>query len=299
VTGAWHHLAVVPPAHRVFHARTKKHGASQEMALRRENFRLLNEGLAEYRDVIGDAVAIVSTGALYRDEKIKGVATWLQTLAAATGATRGRNKSNLVWLAVATSPSGFSHLSTTVFGSLLQDLKSGVGVEDARRKFNAKMHPLQYQRPQAAPTEGNIAQAEALFKELGLEPALHRRFARFEELRGFVWQEPVQEQADTSVFGHLKPKAAPERQSLACGKWTWTRFAAEILPTVSRMHMVVPGGRAAFAALVTASTQGLHRCSSGTRRNIVTRCRGTSGMVVRRRHSGISRQGRMCVFGRS
>ena len=40
--------------------------------------------------------------------------------------------------------------------------------------FAAKVNPLSYQRPQAAPSSANVKQAEELFAKLGLAPALER-----------------------------------------------------------------------------------------------------------------------------
>ena len=38
-------------------------------------------------------------------------------------------------------------------------IAGGYETQDIKARFDAKMHPLQYLRPQAAPSEGNIAQA--------------------------------------------------------------------------------------------------------------------------------------------
>jgi hypothetical protein len=241
----WSHLAVVPMLSRLYESRHKKDTAGARMAADRENYRLLSESLHHYRSVIAVASAIVSTGTLHRTEKVQQVATWLQMLAT------GVQHKNLVWLASATAPPGFSHLNSTVFGSLLNDLVAGTSPEDAARKFNAKMNPVVYQRPQAAPTAGNIARAEELVKEMGLEPALHRRFLRFEELRGFIWRPTEGAPSAGSVFGHLLPRGNTS-QTLDCGVMTWVRFREKVLPTVTEMRLVIPGGRAAFGALLTA-----------------------------------------------
>jgi hypothetical protein len=141
-----------------------------------------------------------------------------------------------------------------MLGTLLDDLKSGATVDEARRRFDAKMHPLRYQRPQAAPSAGNIARAEALVKELGIEPSLRRRYARFEDLRGFIWQPQMREAVPTGgVFDHLKKTQPADRGPISCGDWTWTRFAREILPTVATMDLRVPSSLSPFIAIVTAA----------------------------------------------
>lgn len=53
-----------------------------------------------------------------------------------------------------------------MIGTLLDDIASGMSFDSVSRRFAEKMHPLQYQRPQAAPSAGNIAQAEKIVEKL-------------------------------------------------------------------------------------------------------------------------------------
>jgi hypothetical protein len=69
-----------------------------------------------------------------------------------------------------------------MIGTLLEDIHVGLPFDDFKAKFAAKMHPLQYQRPQAAPKVGAIAQAEKLVEQLGIVRSLKRRFARLDDL---------------------------------------------------------------------------------------------------------------------
>lgn len=70
----------------------------------------------------------------------------------------------------------------TVIGTLLTDLASGDDVETAVKKFEAKVAPTNYKRPTALITPKMIEQAVTKLKELGLEDAVERRLARFEDL---------------------------------------------------------------------------------------------------------------------
>jgi hypothetical protein len=38
-----------------------------------------------------------------------------------------------------------------MIGALLDDIKSGLPFEDIKARFDAKMHPLRYQRPKPRP----------------------------------------------------------------------------------------------------------------------------------------------------
>jgi hypothetical protein len=140
-----------------------------------------------------------------------------------------------------------------MIGTLLEDIAAGLSFEVAARRFAEKMHPLQYQRPQAAPSAGNIAAAEKLVEQFGIARSLERRFARLDELET-VWG-PVAESAPApgGVFGHIKPKESAPRASMVAPAQpiTWVKFAATVLPEARRIELNVPT-HGAFSALLTA-----------------------------------------------
>jgi hypothetical protein len=256
VTGAWHHLAVAVSGVRpIFHARDSKHGAFPTMAAKREDYRLLQEGLHEYRDVLTTAASILRAGVLDRSEKVAAQAAWLQDVEARLTAAPKALRANVAWRVVATAPAGFAHLSSTVFGSLLDDLKAGLPAQEAAEKFNAKLRPDRYQRPQAAPRLGSIKRAEELVAELGLAPSLERRFARLDDLRCHLWVEPPSPPAQAGgVFDHLRAdRARRENDTVTVPQArTWEKFAREVLPEAARIELLAPS-LGSFGALVTAA----------------------------------------------
>jgi hypothetical protein len=63
-----------------------------------------------------------------------------------------------------------------MIGTLLEDIEEGLDFGDVSRKFASKMHPLQYQRPQAAPSVGNIEESEKIVAKLSTgEPMGERK----------------------------------------------------------------------------------------------------------------------------
>lgn len=78
---------------------------------------------------------------------------------------------------------------STVIGSLVQDLSSGVSVEDAVRMYESKVAPQNYKRTSAVVTPRMINAAMTTIRELDLEPALSRRLARLEDInvRDVLW----------------------------------------------------------------------------------------------------------------
>ncbi|MGU3665837.1 hypothetical protein ACLBX9_16785 [Methylobacterium sp. A49B] len=241
--GGWTHFAVRPEAGSRYLPGTLT--ARQAMAARREDFRTLSRALGEFdRDTVARALTLLKAEALYRAEKVIGPATFLLDLHDAIGhlkgpaATRGPLRDNLIWRAIATAPPGFCTPRGAMVGTLLDDIAAGMPFGNVKRRFDAKMHPLLYQRPQAAPKAGTIAQAEKLVAELGLEPALHRRYARLAEIPALWRPTPEPEAAGRGgVFGHLAAKgdAAPPPLDMPAQAITWVKFARTVLPTARRM----------------------------------------------------------------
>jgi hypothetical protein len=251
-TGAWHHLAVRPTPGMVFQRATQT--AGQVMAEKREDFKTVMHALNEFTQPhLELALTLLKTDALYRSEKVLGQAEWLHGLHVARAAAHGSAKANAVWRAIATAPAGFCHPRSSMIGTLLEDIAAGMEFSEVSRRFAAKMHPLAYQRPQAAPTAGAIAAAEKIMQQLGAAGSLARRFARLDEVQALWRPAPKRDEAAPGgVFGHLKPKGA-EAPSMAipAQTMTWDKFQRTVLPTAERMEFLAPGV-GAYTALVTA-----------------------------------------------
>lgn len=250
----WTHLyAHVPDALR--HPQGKL-TAGQAMAEKREDHRLLGEAIGKYpRALAQQAVAFLQTEQFYRAEKVLGVAQWFlalhETLA---GTQHRRRRAALLWRAVASTPPGWCHIGTTMVGTLLDDMASGLPFAACTRKFADKMHPLRYQRPQALPTEGAVDRAEKLVAQMGIAQSLERRYATMADIQEFVWRpsDTIRPSAIGGIFTQLRTRAAPivetGRQIV-----TWRKFAEEVLPMVVSMECYIPTKAWSYVALTTAT----------------------------------------------
>lgn len=252
-TGVWHHLALTPPA-AILHKRATL-TAGQAMAEKREDFKTVMHALNEFTQPhLELALTLLKTDALYRSEKVLGQAEWLHGLHVARAAAHGSAKANAVWRAIATAPAGFCHPRSSMIGTLLEDIAAGMEFSEVSRRFAAKMHPLAYQRPQAAPTAGAIAAAEKIMQQLGAAGALARRFARLDEVKALWKPAPLKDApAAEGVFGHLKPKdaAAVPSMTIPAQTMTWDKFQRTVLATAERIEFRAPSV-GAYTALVTA-----------------------------------------------
>jgi len=245
VTGEWTHIHAENPNPYIGVVKD----AHQAMSDKRTDYLLLKKSLQAYPlDAVDILLNLLKTDSLYRSEKVIGPALWFKGLHDSIKSEKNlRTQDNLIWLAAARAPSGYCHIQNTVVGTVLDDLVAGLSFQDVATRFSAKMHPLQYQRPQAAPSAGNIARAEEIVAKLGIAPSLERRFARLEEITT-IWKpaqpdtEPEQEEPG-KVFGHLKPKEsqpivkeveAPESVI------TWKKFTETVLPEALSIEYFAP-----------------------------------------------------------
>lgn len=251
-TGEWGHLAGVQA--KPFSDRLRT--AGQAMAEKRQDFGILSHGLSDYpADAVRQAVRVLNADALYRSEKALGVADWFLGLHARLEGVKGPRRANLIWAAVATAPPGFCHVRSTMISTLLDDIVAGLDFDTISRRWSEKMHPLRYQRPQAAPKAGAIEQAERLVEQLGVAPSLERRFATLDDVLASVWSpreaEPESPKAG-GVFDHLRQDRARVKElDLPTVAMTWEKFARTVLPAAESLEVRVPG-RGGFYGLVTA-----------------------------------------------
>lgn len=259
-SGGWTHMCVDIPIYRRHH-RNFFETADRSMAKKREEFKMVHSAWCRYDpDVVKKAINMLKSDQLYRSEKfIKNAEWFLDLITKNMGAGMERPR-NYIWKAVATAPEGFCHIGSSVLGTLLDDIHEGRTDAEIIRRFNEKVDPLYYQRPQAAPSRGNVERAEKIFKELGLENSLKRRFARLDEVKK-IWMPRMMEykaaEFSEGIFSGIKTKEDLEPKKMpnvAYGvtTMTWVKFREKVLPEAKHIEMYVGPGRQPFGALVTA-----------------------------------------------
>jgi len=255
--GGFTHFAIRPPQ-TILH-RKGVMTAGQMMAQKKQDYGTLSHGLSDFSvEVVGQALTLLQSESLYRSEKVIGPAKFLHDLHLARAKARGAQANNLVWLAVAKAPVGFATPRSSMVGTLLEDLAAGMDTTAVAARFKSKMNPLQYQRPQAAPTSGAIRQAEKLVEEMGIAPAFERRFARLEEVQT-IWTPTAvkvtgRKQPEGGMFGHLAPKGKSPSPALSDGSEvniTWAKFAKTVLPNARKIELYMASSMA-FCGVVTA-----------------------------------------------
>lgn len=255
VTGEWHHLSV---ANNNVHSNTVV-SADQWMAEKSENFLMLRRSMEQYSlPVLNTAQTILAHAPLAEAEKFHAMVTGFRNMQLNVQSTKDRRKKDaFVWKYAAEAPTGFCHIKSSMIGPLLDDIQSGMSVDDITERFNAKMHPLKYQRPQVAPTSGNIKQAEDIIAKMGLAPSLQRRFARLEDLQAIWWPVPTKPtETPASVLGGIVPKdKQPTTQTvvnLPSVTMTWVKFRDQDLREANRIE-ILPPYQGQYVGMLTAA----------------------------------------------
>ncbi|MGL4774014.1 MAG: hypothetical protein ACRC2K_10645 [Clostridium sp.] len=255
VKGGFDHLSLTIPKEMIH--QSKIISSSQAMAEKQEEHRILENSLSIYpQEAVEQAVTLLKTESLYRSEKCLGVGEWLMNLHIKRSNSKNHKIiNNVTWLAVATAPVGYCHVKTSMIGTLLDDIVSGLPFDIVSKRFAQKMDPLKYQRPQALPTAGNIAQAEKIVEKLGIQKSLVRRFARVEEL---VTQWTPKEEniikKEEGTFSHLKSKekSGINKMEMPSVVMTWRKFSETVLPIAEKIEFFVRDKRENYSAILTA-----------------------------------------------
>jgi hypothetical protein len=258
-SGGWSHMSVTLPTAKVHRDRLKT--AGQQMAELKQDYLTLINGLIAYPlNAVDQAVALLDSESLYRSDRVLGVAKFVQDIHnKRDNAKNSRVKENLTWLAVATAPSGFTHVKSSMIGTLLDDIVSGLSVDVISRRFADKMSPDSYMRSTVAPSQGNIQQAEKIVEKLGIAESLKRRYATFEEIPQFIWKgkEAFKKEVKSGgVFSNITPKAkeSPSYSSMNLPNtvMTFDKFQRTVMPTADSIEVMVDNPNR-LMALVTAS----------------------------------------------
>lgn len=257
-TGIWSHMAVDVPRDIRWTDRLKT--ADQRMAELKQDHETLWNAITKYSiDTAKTAVNLLSSNSLFRSEKFIAQARWFLDILEMKSSHKSTYR-NLIWRRVVKAPAGYCHVPGSTLGSLLDDIQEGMDFDTIKNRFNAKVDPLRYQRPQVAPTSQNVARAEKIFAELGLENSLKRRYARLDEIQTIWKPTPVENsKRSTGIFSQIKTKdSTPKRPAnnlvAPPTTMTWVKFQRDILTTAKKIEYSVSAyNYGPYAAIVTAS----------------------------------------------
>lgn len=255
-SGGWEHFAV-PTPETALHL-SKVYTPNQYASSKLENYDMLYRATKNYSlEVANQALTLLRSGSLYRAEASLGMAEWYHELCLNMRGCSQLKSRNYIWNAVATAPAGFCNISSSILGTLMDDLIKGYNFDDVSKRFSVKMNPSVYRRPQTSPGKQNIKRGEEIIKNLGYALSLERRYATLEDLK-LEWRPKVKSSNKKNTSGVFKDVVARNRtmdtlveSTAPPSVMTFERFKKTIMPHAEEMYVEVPR-LGNFSALITA-----------------------------------------------
>ena len=200
---------------------------------------VFERGLVELSpDAVETVIGLIEAKNLYRGEE------HLPSLVAFQKAQREYQASSAKDLFVWTNAHGpAARFRNTVIGTLVQDLSEGKDLEHAVKSFETKVAPTNYKRTTALITPGMVKKAMETIQELGLEPALERRFATLADIsvNDVKWVDNDVKPKMKNGLEHTllmaaaatKPAKLPEGENISLED-----FVAKVLPTTTGLEVL-------------------------------------------------------------
>lgn len=214
---------------------------------------VLERGLTEIKlEALTSIEDLIESNSLYRgDEHLQSVREFKRLH---MNYHRANAKKNLIvaeyaWQHVA-------RFRNSVIGTLAVDLSNGVNMERAVASFESKVAPTNYKRPKALITKSMIDAALKTIDELGLEPALSRRFANIHDItvNNVLW---VNRESASQMKGGIESLLQVTAKKTEPTKFTDVSidaFMSEVVPTATNMELFVAPQHAGNFVSLTAPT---------------------------------------------
>ena len=246
-TNGFHHFSAKIPRIMVNTSRIKN--ASQVSAEKVENYGMLKRALEKYfMSDIEQALNVLESGGLYRSDGYVNMCKWFKETKEKVSAINDQDAhTNMIWKCAATAPNGFTHISGSMLGSILDDIQFGYGFDLVKYRFEGNMSAENYRRAQSAPTQKAVESAEKLIEKLGLADSLRRRYAKFDELPEdeFIWKSKAEnKEVKSGVFSGIPTKAVMSKEGhsvIPQVTMTWDKFKKTVLPTADKLEVKVDG----------------------------------------------------------
>lgn len=215
---------------------------------------VFKRGLEELKiEAIDQVLDLIDANSLYRGEEHRHAVVQFRNSHQVYALMSAVQRHQFVWL---NADSNAARFRNTVIGTLVQDLSAGTDLETAVRAFETKVAPTNYKRPTALITPRMVQDALGKIKELGLESALERRFARIGDItvNNVLWaheddQSHMRSELEKSLMSVAVNKA---RLPLADNVTVPVQDFMKVLPDAAHIELMVQGSHMANFMALTA-----------------------------------------------
>jgi hypothetical protein len=216
---------------------------------------VFRRGLEELTiDALETVLGLIQSNNLYRGtEHLPAVQNFLNAKKLFDKQATDTKKNLLVWENLSAPATRFRN---TAIGTLVQDLSAGMDLEAAVRSFEVKVAPTNYKRTTALVTPAMVKDAMKTIKELDLEAALERRFARISDVsvNNVLWVDngvkgQMKGGIEDLLLGSVTAKAPAKDQATPI---TMAEFLTSVVPTAQGIELLVSNTHASNFMSLTA-----------------------------------------------
>lgn len=237
----WEHFNVVLPSAMVIS------GDNDSIQRKLGDFRTNQEVLKRSLEELSlDAIEIVSDlidqNAIYRGQEHGPIVKKLREYKRAYAKLKSVRQKELFLWEKSAQLGGAGRFRNTVIGTLIDDLSAGTDLDTAVRKFEQKVAPTNYKRPTALITKGMVKKAEETVEKLGIEPALHRRYAVVDDItiNNVLFADRSAKKKMKGVFDTLEMSTKVKKPSMEkVQEMGIDEFVEKVLPQIDAMEVMV------------------------------------------------------------
>lgn len=189
-------------------------------------------------DAVETVLDLVNDGALYRGTEHKGTLELMKRVLT----DYHKQTDATLWLWTESRKLGSqATLRSTVIGTLVKDLSSGMELEQAVKSFEAKVAPHNYKRSTALVTKGMIKKAEQTVKDLGIEGSLARRPAVITDItvNNVLYADRAAKDAMDGVFGSILKETRDNVDLSRATPISIKDFLGNITPTANHIEALL------------------------------------------------------------
>lgn len=237
-THKWEHFHVELPSLVI----VNKDSIGTKQSTDKATFDVMYRGLSEITsETLELVIELVEQNSLHRGEEkltaLKGFYKLQQEF------NQADSKSMFCWSKVKKVDIGISRIRNSAIGTLLVDLSDGKELNGAVASYENKVSGTNYKRSSSLVTPGMRDKAQKTVAELGLEPALHRRYASEADIAindVLFADRDVRPDMQNSVFDQIPTKVTNKsKQFDKVEEIPIDAFIADILPTASSISVMV------------------------------------------------------------
>lgn len=207
-------------------------------------------------EAVATVISLVDDNTLYRGAEHREALVQFQKAQKSYKDLDDRAKHLFVWKNAVGPASRFRN---TVIGTLVQDLSTGVDIEDAVKSFETKVAPQNYKRTTALITPMMISKAMETIKELDLNESLERRYAKISDIsvNDVLWVDnsvkPQMKGAlETALLQQVAPKKSAADDEKNAEDVSLDVFLKTVLPDTTGMELLFKSGHLGNLMSLTA-----------------------------------------------